>query len=254
MLFSPIAYIGVDPTPGKRTIHYAALSPQLELLARGQGNLNAVLAFIGGHQQAVIAIHGPMQPNQQILTDADRREKLLIPMGKGRPGNMRVAEYALRQHHLPVYQTPAKDADAPQWMRTSFKLYAKMQKNGFQPWAAGEDRPFQFLETLPELAYRHWLPGEILPVNTLHGRIQRQLALYDLDLQIPDPMDFFQEITRFRLLQGTLPLDLVYSPATLSALAAAHIAWQTAHQPEALTAVGIPQEGQITLPAGLIPA
>jgi hypothetical protein len=252
MLFASIAYIGVDPAPGKRTIHYAALGPDLELLARGQGDLNALLTFLSGHQQAVAAIHGPMQPNHQILTDADRREQYLIPMSKGRPGNMRVAEYTLRQHGLPVFQTPAKSADAPQWMQTSFQLYAKLKKAGFQPGQPEQTASLQFLEVLPELGYRAWLESDILPPNTLLGRLQRQLALYELGLQIPDPMTFFEEVTRFRILQGALPQDQIYTPPQLSALAAAYLAWQSQRQPESLAYVGIAKEGLVAVPAMLI--
>ena len=252
MLFASIAYIGVDPAPGKRAIHYAALGPDLELLARGQGDLNTLLTFLSGQQQAVVAIHGPMQPNHQIITDADRREQYLIPMSKGRPGNMRVAEYTLRQHDLPVFQTPAKTADAPQWMQTSFQLYEKLNKAGFQPRQPEQAAPLQYLEVIPELGYRAWLENVLLPANTLLGRLQRQLALYNLGLEIPDPMTFFEEVTRFRILQGTLTQDLVYTPAQLSALAAAYLAWQSQRQPEGLAYVGIPTEGQIALPARLI--
>jgi hypothetical protein len=252
MLFSSIVYIGIDPSPGKKSIHYAALSPELDLLARAHGDLNTLLAFLSGQQQAVIAIHGPARPNARILTNADRREQYLIPLSKGRPGNMRVAEYTLRQHGLPVFQTPAKAADAPQWMQTAFKLTEKLGKSGYQPWQPGADHLNQILEVLPELGYRAWLPGQVLPANSLHGRLQRMLALYDLGLKLPDPMSFFEEITRYRLLQGVLPLDTVLSAPALSAMAAAYLAWQAAHQPADLTQVGIPQEGQITLPAALL--
>lgn len=252
MLFASIAYIGVDPSPGRRTIHYAALGPDLELLARGAGDLNALMTFLGGHQQAVVAVHGPMQPNHQILTNADRREQYLIPMGKGRPGNMRVAEYNLRQQNLPVFQTPASTKDAPLWMQTSFELYTRLKKAGYHPTQPGSDSPHQFLEVIPELGYLAWLENEILPANTLLGRLQRQLALYERGLDVADPMDFFEEITRFRILQGTLPLEQVPSSPQLSVLAAAYLAWQSHQKPESLAYIGIPQEGQIAIPAELI--
>ena len=251
MLFASIAYIGVDPSPGRRAIHYAALGPDLELLARGAGDLNALMTFLGSHQQAVVAVHGPMQPNHQILTNADRREQYLIPMGKGRPGNMRVAEYNLRQHGLPVFQTPASSTDAPLWMQTSFDLYARLQKAGFQPAHPENESSLQFLEVIPELGYHAWLENKILPPNTLLGRLQRQLALYQRGLALPDPMEFFEEITRFRILQGTLPLEQVLSTPQLSVLAAAYLAWQSQQQPEEITYVGIPSEGQIAFPAEL---
>ena len=254
MLFSKIAYIGVDPAPGKKSIHYAALGAELEILSLGSGDLNALRTFLSGHQAAVVAVHGPNQPNHQILTDAGRREQYLIPLGVGRPGNMRVAEHHLRKHDLPCYQTPDKVDSAPVWMQTSFKLWDCLKKMDYQPATHGSQYPHQSLEVIPELGYRAWLSGTILPAASLHGRMQRQLILYELGLHIPDPMEFFEEITRYRLLQGALPQDPVYSAATLSALAAAFLAWQSHNQPEKLTTHGLPQEGQITLPAALITA
>jgi hypothetical protein len=252
MLFSTIAFIGVDPAPGRKSIHYAALGPDMEILSLGAGDLNAVNTFLSGHQQAVIAVHGPSRPNQQILTDAERREQYLIPLSVGRPGNMRVAEYHLRQRGLPCYQTPAEAGAAQVWMQTGFRLWEGLRKSGCQPWTPEEEHPRQTLEVIPELGYRAWLEGNLLPANTLFGRLQRQMILYERGLQIPDPMDFFEEVTRFRLLHGTVSQDLVYSAGALSALAAAFLAWQARHEPDQLTAVGLPQEGLIHLPASLI--
>ena len=117
--------------------------------------------------------------------DADLREQYLIPMTKGRPGNMRVAEYLLRQHNLNTSATPQDPADATGWMRVSFSLYKQLQKLGYRQYeAASADR--QVVEVAPELAFQAWLPGDVLPANTIHGRMQRQLALYDLGLRISD--------------------------------------------------------------------
>jgi hypothetical protein len=65
-------------------------------------------------------------------------------------------------------------------------------------------------------------------------------------------MSFFEEITRFRLLQGILPKDIVYSAPAQTALAAAYMAWLAETQPNTLTLVGVPDEGQITLLANSI--
>lgn len=254
MLFSQIAYIGVDPFPGRKSIHYAALGPSLEILSLGAGGLNAVRTFLSGHQQAVIALHGPSQPNQQILTNAERREQYLIPLSVGRPGNMRVAEYRLRKHGLPCYHSPADAGAAPVWMQTGYKLWQGLNNAGCQPFQQESGCPVQTIEVIPELGYRAWLEGTILPASSLHGRMQRQLVLYEMNVQVPDPMDFFEEITRFRLLHGTIPQDPVYSAGTLSALAAAYLAWQAQNQPQQLTSIGLSVEGQITLPASLIHA
>jgi predicted RNase H-like nuclease len=61
-------------------------------------------------------------------------------------------------------------------------------------------------------------------------------------------MDFFEEITRHKMLKGTWPIDLLYQPEQLDALVAAYTAWLTIHKPDGISAVGDPKEGMIVLP------
>lgn len=254
MLFSGELYIGIDLTRGEKSITYAALDQDLETVTLTQGDYSSLLAFLGGQQKAVLGICGPAQPNAGILVDAESRTRFLIELGKGRPGNMRVAEYQLRQQKLPVYQTPDSASSAPDWMKTSFKLYKHLLKTGYQAYFAGCHADRQMVETLPEAGYSAWLPGEVLSRNSFHGRLQRQLALYDLGVNLPDPMSFFEEITRFKIMQGALPEKIVFSAGMLSALGAAYLAWQTQHQTGEIALVGIRQEGQIAVPACLAAA
>jgi hypothetical protein len=72
--------------------------------------------------------------------------------------------------------------------------------------------------------YRVFQP-ELLSRRTLEGRIQRGLILYEEGLQIPDPMDFFEEITRYKLMQGSLPTEGLNSPGQLDALVMSYVAW-----------------------------
>jgi hypothetical protein len=77
--------------------------------------------------------------------------------------------------------------------------------------------------------------NELFARRTLEGRIQRALILYDEGLQIPDPMDFFEEITRHKLLRGILPLENIHTSKELDALVAAYMAWMTVHRPNQVT-------------------
>jgi hypothetical protein len=82
--------------------------------------------------------------------------------------------------------------------------------------------------------------------------LQRQLALYEQELGIKDPMDFFEEITRHRLLMGVLPTEFIYNADQLDAMVAAFTAYLAASHPGRVIRIGDKQEGQITLPvAGL---
>lgn len=254
MLFSTDAYIGIDLTQGKKTIYYAALDAKLGLISLAQGDLKSVMTFLAAQHQAVVGIHGPASPNLGILTDAERRNQLPFQFGKGRPGNMRVAEYELRKNQLSVYRTPQQPEDAPGWMQTSFKCYKSLREMEYQPFQVETKASRQFLEVIPENSYQAWAEGTLIPAHTLLGRIQRQLILYDRGVGVGDPMAYFEEITRFRLRQGVLPEDMVYAAPTLAALAAASIAWQAGNEPEKLALLGVPEEGQIATPRKLIRA
>ena len=89
-----------------------------------------------------------------------------------------------------------------------------------------------------------------MPRRSLEGRIQRQILLYDAGLQIPEPMDFFEELTRHRLLMGHLPREHVQSPEQLDTLVLAYTAWLSAHRPNELTRLGAYEDGWLFLPGG----
>jgi hypothetical protein len=75
------------------------------------------------------------------------------------------------------------------------------------------------------------------------------MTLYDLGVNIPDPMDFFEEITRYRVMRGQVPDEMIYSTARVQALAAAFLAWQVKNEPEKVAKVGAPVEGFVSFPA-----
>jgi predicted RNase H-like nuclease len=65
---------------------------------------------------------------------------------------------------------------------------------------------------------------------------------------IKDPMEFFEEITRHRLMKGVLPMEFIYSAEELDALVAAFTAYLTVNQPSEVVWIGDKEEGQIVLP------
>ena len=96
--------------------------------------------------------------------------------------------------------------------------------------------------------FRALLGKPLLSQRSLEGRVQRQLVLFDRGMRIADPMDFFEEITRHRLIQGNLPLQKLYALGELDAMACAFMAWYAINHPQALSQVGDPQEGALILP------
>jgi hypothetical protein len=157
-----------------------------------------------------------------------------------------VVEYLLRQKRINCPKTPAVEENAPAWMQRSFALFRRLEAMGFQ--AYPQPGQLRWLEVYPHAAFSVWLERTPFPKMTLEGRLQRQLVLYDHELRIHDPMEFFEEVTRYRLRHGILPLEKLYKPGELDALAAAYLAWLAGNQPDDLLMLGDPAEGQVALP------
>jgi len=259
MLFNHTTFLGIDPTlshntePGqtrtrdRRAFVYAALNQEGHLIALGEGSLEDVLAFAGGQENAYVAVSAPRRPNQGLMTQESLREQLVPPPKPGRWMEFRLAEYLLRQRQIGMTPTPGREEDCPGWMRSAFHLYQRLESFGFCPYPTA-DAPLQWLEVHPHACFSTLLGQSPFPKHSLEGRLQRQLVLYQQGLKIPDPMVFFEEITPFRLLRGSLPLKNVYTPEELDALAAAYTAWIAGLHPEQITLLGAPEEGQVALP------
>jgi len=73
-------------------------------------------------------------------------------------------------------------------------------------------------------------------------------ALYEQGIDMKDPMEFFEEITRNKLLHGAFPMELVYSAEELDTLMAAYMAFCAVNCPQDTILIGDLHEGQIALP------
>jgi hypothetical protein len=96
----------------------------------------------------------------------------------------------------------------------------------------------QWLETNAQDCFRALIGQNALPRRTLEGRLQRSAILYEQGLQMRDPVEVFEEITRYKLMQGILPLEDIYSSKELDALVAAYVAWLAANSPGQIVAKG----------------
>ena len=220
MLFTDLVYIGVDLISGHKALTYAALDRDLNLVALADAHSEKLMAFLGGQKSAVIAVNAPSHVNHGIIKKNLRTESLTPLSIRGL--DMRLAEYELRQRGIAVESQPDADA-AHQWLETnSYACFCVLL--GIHP----------------------------LPKLTLEGRLQRELLLYELGLHIHDPMVFFEEITRHKLLNGILPFELVHSPAQLDAMVAAYTAWQVIQKPDEAVRIGHHLEGFITLPVSAL--
>ncbi len=253
MLFDKTTFIGIDPTAGQKPFTYVALDGDLRLLALGQGHLDDVLAFVGGQQNAYVAVNAPQQPNQGQMSAREVRQLLDPPPRAGRWTGFRVAEYELHARGISIPRTSDQENECSRWVQMGFNLFRGIKRLGYAPYPSGE-ASHQFMEVYPHGAYTALLERVPFPKHVLEGRIQRQLVLYLHQLKVSNPMHIFEEITRHRILQGVLPLDGLYSADELDALVAAFTALLAATQPEAVTLVGHLEEGQIVLPVAELKA
>ncbi len=247
ILYTESTFIGIDPTAGQKPFVYAALNADLRLLALGRGEMNDVLAFVAGQRQALVAVCAPRRPNQGVMEDSAIRAQFSPPPRPGRWTGFRMAEYQLRQHNISSPRTPPDEEDCPNWMRSGFALYRRLEGLGYSTYPQ-DSASHMTIEVYPHACYTVLLGQTPYPKYTLEGRLQRQLALHESKVNLPDPMRLFEEITRHRLLKGILPLDELYSPGELDALAAAYTACLAATAPQQVCALGHPEEGQIYLP------
>jgi len=129
----------------------------------------------------------------------------------------------------------------------STDLKKKIIESGFKPYLTS-NAPKQWVETNPPECFRSLAGQTLLPRRSLGGQLQRALILYEQGLQIDDPMDFFEEITRHHVLAGVMPTELLYSPAELDALAAASVAWMLVNKPVQVDLTKDLGEGMIVIP------
>jgi predicted nuclease with RNAse H fold len=245
MLFTQTTYIGIDSSGGRHPFSYAALDEDCQLIALASGEIDEVLAFLGGQQVTVVAVNAPHCPNKGLVRKMLEEQSLTT--GQLRGTDLRMVEYELRERGISVSPTPFRKESCAAWMQIGFDFYRKLEGLAFKPFPS-ENATHQWIETHPHAAFCALLGQIPLPKPTLEGRLQRQLALYEQDLGIKDPMDFFEEITRHRLLKGMLPKEFIYHPEELDAMVAAFTAYLAANQPGNVVRIGDKQEGQITLP------
>lgn len=245
MLFSAKTYIGIDPTASRHPFTYAVLDQDCKLLSLAAGELEEVLAYLGGQQSACVAVNAPPRPNQGLVKKI--LEKQSLTPGHLRGADIRLAEHDLRGRGISVSPTPSRAEACPAWAQMGFDFYRRLEGMGYHPYPS-DRATHQWLETHPHAAYCALLEQIPLPKPTLEGRLQRQLVLYEKNVGIQDPMDLFEEITRHRLLKGILPARLIYAAEELDALVAAYTAYLAAEHPGEVVLLGDAAEGQIVLP------
>jgi hypothetical protein len=244
-------YLGIDVTMGAKPVTFVALDVDQALFAIGEGDSADALAFAAGQSgRALVAVNAAACPNKGRMRREAVRSTLDPQPGRGKHTALRQAEYELLAAGASVAATPSSAEKSLPWVRRGFALVRTLGALGYRALAdrAGEANPREWLETNADAAFWSLLGVTPLPAGTLEGRIQRQLVLRDEELRVPDAMDFFEEVTRYRLLKSVLPTENIFSQAEINAWMAAHTAWLVDHHQARLRLFGEPEEGVIYLP------
>ena len=241
-------YIGIDVGMGPKPVTFVALDADQKAQAIGEGDIHDALAYAAGQSgRALVAVNAAARPNKGLLAREEIRRSLKTPPPKNKWHQLRLVEYELLQAGIDVPETPASPEKSLPWVRRGFTLVERLESLGYQPYPS-EEGPRQWLEMNADAAFWSLMGVTPLQAGTLEGRIQRQLVLEDEGLDVPDAMDFFEEITRFRILKSILPIKNIFPQAEINAWMAAHVAWLAANVPERTRKFGAAEEGVVFLP------
>ena len=241
-------FIGIDPGDARQPYTLAAMDGDRSILVLSQGSIQDVLAYASGKASALVAVSGPLGFNGGLLAQ-DAVRATLEPVPKpGEWTDARLAEYQLSVRGAPVSRTPTAGRFCPKWIQRAIEVSSCLRQLGFALFTA-QDSARQLLEAPAETGYWSLLGTLPFPSASLEGRLQRQLVLHAEKLPVSDPMDFFEEVTRFKLLKGILPVKDIYSAPELNALLAAYTAWLVVHKPERVEHFGVEDEVIIYIPS-----
>ena len=241
-------YIGIDVGIGPRPVTFVALDEEQIPQAIGEGDIHDVLAYAAGQTPpALAAVNAAARPNKGLLAREEVRRTLSAPPPKNKWHQLRLVEYELMQEGISVPETPSSPDRSLPVVRRGFTLVSRLEDLGYVPYP-DEENPRQWIETNADAAFWALLGVAPLPAGTLEGRIQRQLVLADEQLKVPDAMEFFDEVTRFKILSSRLPVQNIFSQPEINAWMAAHLAWLAANEPDRTRRFGDPEEGVVFLP------
>ena len=247
MDLSQTRFIGIDLAGTRGSFTCAILDENRRIQFRGEVTQEEWLTKLGACPVAIAAITSPINLNEGVMADADRRSQLSVPPPAKKYTSLRQCEYELLVRGFVPTRTPNRFEDCSPALQRALRFTSNLAAQGFQRWPApGAER--QLMEVHPDSAYAQLLGAKLNPIKSLEGRIQRQLLLQEEHLNVRDPMIFFEEITRHKMLIGQMPEGILISPAELNALIAAYTSWSAYTNPTAVTRLGEINEGHIILP------
>lgn len=238
-------YIGIDPTGGSENIQIAVFSDSGQLEALETRALSELYSILQIYSEAIVAVNSPSGLNNGRIREPEIREALPAMHIPGRNVDMRVAEYNLRAKGIHMVMTPSILQNCTMATRVGFEVYEVLDSLGY---SADLTASRVMIESVSNAVYCVLAETNPLPKLTLEGKLQRQLLLFDAGLRIKDPMEFLEELTRFKLLRGAIPYDELYTNEQLDAMSAALTAFAVGDIERESCSVGDQKEGVIYLP------
>jgi hypothetical protein len=240
-------FIGIDLGSPRGSVTCVILDDSHRIQFRGELPIKELEGKLSESSVVIAAITSPITLNEGIMADDDRRSRLTEPPPQNRYTNLRLSEYELILKGFSATRTPSTLEKCSPSLQRALRFSSELALAGFQRWPApGAER--QLMEVHPDSAFAELLGAKLSAAKTIEGRIQRQLLLQEEHINVRDPMIFFEEITRHKMMTGQLPEGIVYSSSELNALIAAFTAWSAYANPTGVKRLGDANEGRIILP------
>lgn len=243
MFYQHDTFIGVDISSGKLPYLVAVLNENGNLLALEKCALDGVMKYTGGYGSVTVGVNAPRFLSGGKMGDEAFHNTFISDSSAGKIDHLRVAEYQLKVRKIRFTPITAPPNQIPTWVQNGFRLYQQLELM-FSPGQDGRS----IIEVNSQACYQILLGRFPFQKTSTEGRIQRQLMLIDQGVKLQDPMAYFEEITRHRILQGILPEAMLYSARQLDALAAAFMARRSHQNPASTVSIGDDMDGWIILP------
>ncbi|MCD6475296.1 MAG: hypothetical protein J7K85_03390 [Anaerolineaceae bacterium] len=221
---------------------YIAADEDFSPLAIDNCDEENLLSYLSGQENSFLAINASLQLNQGLLRLSTYKKHT-----RGRRPNIRKVEYELQQYNIEMYHTPDQISKCAPEVKLGIKLNGYLNDLGYKTFSSDQSSQM-FLETPSNAAFWSLIEGNLIPEEGIIGRMQRQQILYDLELPVPNPMTFFEEITRYKLRNGKIPFKKILPACELNAWIGVYTAHKAWSDPDSLTPMGNSEEGSIYLP------
>jgi hypothetical protein len=238
-------YLGIDVQAAHKPFYYTALDADLETIACGHGRQADVLAFLAGQTSALVAINGPVWAPEFASHISQRG--LFGEKESSYTYTHRDVDIEMNARGYPMTVVPPAGKKTPVWMERCLELVSLMKRMGYQPYI-GDNAGLEYFETNTDAGYQQISGYRPYESRSLEGRMQLQLQLVELGLNLHDPMAFLEEFTRFRLRTSNIPLEQILPAHELRAMLAAVFAWLLDNRPHQIEHLGQNPGRNVILP------